>query len=373
MVVHNSGSAQRAAHTADQARALGGKMIPELHENILPYISRYTSLKKVSAHEWAGSCPVCGGHDRFKVNDQRGWFCRHCTGSEKWGDLADFTKLVFGWSLHETLSRFNLDRRATAEEIAVAEERRKAIDEEARKAEAEKQAVIHTQLTQSPDWRIYHDNLDKYPSSRQAWHERGLSDDWIEYYRLGYSPSRRFNNGDSYFESASLTIPYFRPVYTPNDEGGDDVTWQVIQLKHRLLSDNTPGGKYRPHLSGAGNHLFFTDLFQRSIFGDLLIVEGEIKAIVTWAALWIGLECLAPNMTIIGIPGQGWRSEWVEQFNQANRVFICLDPDAQTSAMRLMGMIRKPAKNILLPDKIDDLINIGVLDGEKLLELCNGT
>jgi hypothetical protein len=346
-------------------------MIPELHNNIVSYVGKYATIKKVSAHEWAGPCPVCGGTDRLKVNDQRGWFCRHCTGDQKWGDIADFTQLVFGWSLKETLQHFNLDKRATPEEIATMDAARKESDALARNAELEQQEAVHDQLTNSPDWRAYHNNLSDH-RARDLWHKRGLSDEWIEYYCLGYSPSRRFGNGETTFESASLTIPYFRPIFTQNTEGGADVTWRVVQLKHRLLSDNTPGGKYRPHLSGAGNHLFYTDLYQRHIYGDLLIVEGEIKAMVTWASLWAEYTSLAPNMTVIGIPGQGWRAEWAEQFNLADRVFICLDPDAQTSAKRLAGMICKPVKNILLPDKIDDLINIGVLDGFKLLEICNG-
>lgn len=344
-------------------------MIPELRQNIVGYISRYTNLRKISAHEFAGPCPVCSGRDRFHVHEEKGWFCRHCTGAEKFGDIADFTKLAFGWSLKETLRQFGLDRRATPEEVASMDAERKAQEAHQREQEAARQAQVHAQLTQSQEWRVYNDNLNKYPEARELWHKRGLSDDWIAYYGLGYSPLRRFGSDGSAFECASLTIPYHRPVFSQHPDGGADVTWQVIQLKHRLLGDDTPGGKYRPHLAGAGNHLFFTDLHQRNIFGDVLLVEGEIKAMVVWASLWLGEEIIYPNLTVIGLPGKSPREDWYEQFNRADRVYTCLDPDAQDSAARMAARITKPVKNILLPDKVDDLIVMGVLDGRKLVEL----
>ncbi|HXZ16788.1 MAG TPA: primase-helicase zinc-binding domain-containing protein [Roseiarcus sp.] len=34
-------------------------------------------LKRIGAAEFAGPCPVCGGHDRFSANVQKGaWNCR---------------------------------------------------------------------------------------------------------------------------------------------------------------------------------------------------------------------------------------------------------------------------------------------------------
>lgn len=346
-------------------------MIPELHQNLVSYIGRFTTLKKVAAHEWAGPCPACGGTNRLHVHDEKGFFCRQCIG-EKFGDLADFTKLAFGWTLQRTLQEFHLDRRADPAEVARMEAERKARQQAERQAEVAQQEQVHAQLTACPDWMTYHHNLDIYPDAREMWHKRGLPDDWIEYYRLGYCPSRRYMHDGEWFERPSLTIPTFRPVFMQNPEGGADVSWRVVQLKHRLLGEQSPGGKYRPHMAGAGNQLFFTDVYQQNVTGDLLLVEGEIKAMVTWAALWIGDDCLMPNVTVIGMPGKSAREDWLEQFNLAERVYICLDPDAQETARRLAARIAVPVKNILLPDKIDDLITLGVLDGPKLFEILEG-
>jgi hypothetical protein len=165
-------------------------------------------------------------------------------------------------------------------------------------------------------------------------------------------------------------MPYFRPVSTKNAEGGDDVTWRVIGLQHRLLIPNPPGGKYRPHLRGAGKHLFYADIFQNGpTTCDLLIVEGEAKAMVTQAAMWTGEDAIAPNLSVIGVPGKGWKEEWITEFRQSPQVFICLDPDATDSARKLAAAIGPQARVVLLPDKIDDLIVMGILDGWKILEI----
>jgi len=348
-------------------------MIPELKTNLVDRIGKYVPLKKVAAHEWASGCPRCSGKDRFRVNDQHGWFCRQCHNEPgsggHWMDYADFTAFAFGWTLKETLRSLGIERKLTPAEIATLEAERKAAQIEAMAEEAAKQAQVHKRLTDCGDWSYYYQNLEKYPDARAMWNKRGLSDTWIDYYRLGYNPGREFSSGDEKFTSASLTIPYFRPTFTQNPEGGADVSWTVIGLQHRLLADNPPGGKYRPHFAGAGKHLFFADLHERQVAPvDVLIVEGEIKAMVTWSSLWDGDTCLYP-ISVIGVPGKGWREDWLGTFRKANRVTIILDPDATESARRLEKAIGERARVILLPEKIDDLIVMGVLDGFKLIEI----
>lgn len=355
-------------------------MMPEIQNiDIVALIGRDVPLRKVSAHEWASPCPRCGGRDRFRVNDQKkGFFCRHCIGEPgsggKWGDAVDYLRFAYNISFREALQRLHLDRRATTEEIEQMQAERRRAEEEQRKQEREEQARVQLQLNQNPEWWAYHHNLFRYPEAVQMWHDRGLSDAWINYYGLGYCPQRQwYVRDDKSFESASLTIPYLNPQFCKEGDHEEFKGWRITALQHRLLIENPPGGKYRPHLAGAGKQLFFTDVFQRNVMGDLLIVEGEVKAMVTWASLWIDGELIAPNLTVVGVPGHGWREEWLEQFRKAERSFVCLDPDAdaQKAAKRLLPMLNKP-KNILLPDKIDDLINAGVLNGWKLLSLMEG-
>ena len=58
--------------------------------DLLAMAQRYTTLKRAASSgggEYAGPCPMCGGHDRFHVQPQEGrWLCRHCTEG-KWQDV----------------------------------------------------------------------------------------------------------------------------------------------------------------------------------------------------------------------------------------------------------------------------------------------
>src|SRR5437588_794884 len=55
--------------------------------DILQVIGRDTVLSRVAKYEVAGPCPMCGGHDRFRVNTQLNrWWCRRCSPTEHWDD-----------------------------------------------------------------------------------------------------------------------------------------------------------------------------------------------------------------------------------------------------------------------------------------------
>ena len=43
-----------------------------------PQIANALNLKKCGAHEYAGPCPVCGGTDRFRINEHKGELKHHC-------------------------------------------------------------------------------------------------------------------------------------------------------------------------------------------------------------------------------------------------------------------------------------------------------
>jgi phage/plasmid primase-like uncharacterized protein len=63
-------------------------------------------LKKVSANEWAGPCPRCGGTDRFSVNTRKRVFnCRR--SDESGGDVIDMVRYVTGCSFMEACELIN--------------------------------------------------------------------------------------------------------------------------------------------------------------------------------------------------------------------------------------------------------------------------
>ena len=65
-------------------------------------VSRYVSLQRITASEWEGACPKCGGSDRLHCTAEW-WFCRQC--HEKRGDSIEFMRFVTGCAFREATER----------------------------------------------------------------------------------------------------------------------------------------------------------------------------------------------------------------------------------------------------------------------------
>lgn len=343
--------------------------------NLVSLVETVTKLRRVTPNEWAGPCPRCGGNDRFRVNTEKGWFCRKCEGAPgsggHWKDAIDFVMWRDNVPFKTAVLVLAGNSTVTEEDIRRIAKEREERERLERIEKAERMAAAREELNHFSDWKTYNENLKTYPEARALWRGRGLSDDWQDYYGLGYCVAREWRYKDTSFISDSLTIPYHLPVCKNFPGEGMEYKWAEIDLKHRLLKPLSSGDKYRHHISGLGNNLFITDLFKRldCLFGDLLIVEGEIKAMVTWAAMWAGDDCLLPNVTVISVPGKNWTSEWIENFRAADRVFVNLDPDANREADILVSAIGQNARQVRLPGKIDDLILAGALDHQKIYQI----
>jgi hypothetical protein len=71
--------------------------------DILDVAGRYTTLKRVTAIEYAGPCPVCGGRDRFGVNTRKQvWNCRGC---DQGGDVVALVQHAGGLLFRDAVER----------------------------------------------------------------------------------------------------------------------------------------------------------------------------------------------------------------------------------------------------------------------------
>ena len=69
---------------------------------------RYTTLKRVTAIEGAGPCPICGGRDRFSVNGHKQvWNCRGC---DRGGDVIALMQHVEALPFREAVERLTGER-----------------------------------------------------------------------------------------------------------------------------------------------------------------------------------------------------------------------------------------------------------------------
>jgi phage/plasmid primase-like uncharacterized protein len=84
------------AHIVEQARAV----------RIEDEIARRGIVLKRQGQELVGSCPKCGGRDRFSVAPTKGvWNCRHCKTPDMKGDVIGFTMWCDGIEFPEAVGR----------------------------------------------------------------------------------------------------------------------------------------------------------------------------------------------------------------------------------------------------------------------------
>ena len=279
-------------------------------------------FKRAGRDEWHGPCPRCGGRDRFVIftdRDYPSWnyFCRQCDPEGGWIDELNPM-------LKEPLSPEK-----------AAQIKRNA-EERFYKAQQEMEAAIRD-LQQTEAWITYHEQqTDK---SRRLWESWGIPEFWQDFYKLGYDPDRTIWTDGAEWHTPTMTIPIFEAK-----------SWECLNVRHRLLKPPSPGDKYRPERSGLPAALFVA-YPDEPVRGKTLLVEGEKKAMVSF------ITADDPFMQAVGIPGKNPSSELLEQMDDCDPLYICMDPDARQDAVKLARQLGTERTRIIeLPDKIDDLI-----------------
>ena len=297
--------------------------------------------------EWRGNCPLHGGDNPtgFAIytgpDGKQRWQCftRDCGH----GDLIDFVARWRGTDLAGALRFLTGDAQpdpATVQRLATERAERAA---EALKAEIARAQAALDDLLASQRVDTFAANLQANERARHLWRQRGIIDEMQDYWRLGFCPS--FTVGDT--ETPTLTIPVF---------GGG---WELRTLRHRLLNPPKPGDKYRPDRAGLGNHVFMADPDAGWNSSRVLVVEGEIKAMVVYQTLD------DPAIQVIGIPGKTAAQQVIAALGEGGRdVVICLDPDAQAESQSIARQVG--GRVLMLVDKVDDAILSGSLDKSAL-------
>lgn len=227
--------------------------------NLLDLIGPDTRLRRVAATrggEYAGPCPFCGGHDRLRVQpDQGRWWCRNCSDDEHWLDAIEYVRRRDRVDFVEACARLDLldlthaaprDTRGTTRVPPLKEE-----------------------IPPSPEWRhramVVVDRLeailwsDRGVRARRWLNARGLNDETLKRWRVGYAPSRS--------RIAGLDVPH-----------GIALPWfargEIWQIKVR-----TPNGKPK-YLAIAGGHPFLFGADTLDGCFAAVLVEGEFDSML---------------------------------------------------------------------------------------------
>lgn len=295
------------------------------------------NLKQVSG-EWRGRCVLHNGDNStafsvHKSGDGRyRWNCftrTECGG----GDAVDFMMKWRNCDFKTAVQYLGGDTKQDPVEVAQLAAARAMRVEQSLKEQIEIAQRALEDLQSARRWLEYHENLDTYPETRELWARRGIPQVYQDYWQFGYSPSYRAMTKNGLLSTPTLTIPIY-------DKG-----WEILNIRHRLLNPLNPQDKYRPERSGLPAHPFMCDPDVGYDCERILILEGEIKAAVTYITMD------DPKLQMIGIPGKKITNDLHEKLT-GQSIWICLDPDAQEEADKLGKQLH--ARIITFPFKIDD-------------------
>lgn len=298
-------------------------------------------------------CPIHKGEndsafELYRLNGEDRWHCHTTCGD---GNAIDFVMIWRGLNFVDACLYLggedkNIDPAHIAQQAA--DKAARAVAEMAEQL-AKYQGVLD-ELRSTQRWLEYHAHLeDDDCAARGLWAKRGVPEYWQEYWQLGYNPLFSVYTKAGQWHTPTLTIP----IYGDNHE--------VMSIRHRLLNPPNPTDKYRPERAGLKATPFICDLEKGSSnFERVLVVEGEIKSMVTYQTLD------SEAWQVIGIQGKNSFAQLIPTL-AGKDVWICFDPDADEQALEAARATK--ARVIMLKEKIDDAILGGYMDTSGLRRL----
>jgi DNA primase len=342
------------------------------NSNLLALVESDVKLIKISTTgdgEYEAPCPFCGGKDRFHIQPffEGGarWFCRNCTNS-KWQDVINYVMR------REKCDFITACRKLTNGDLP---QTNQMIRHE------------HTSTPYAPpqvDWqseaRKYiarcQEDLWTNPKAKKALEylrkDRGLKDDTILHFKLGYSSGIQ-GEGDFYV-AKGITIPCSIK---------DDIWYIKIRLvpgevtKCGYCKEFIPGpgicpkcGKENKYKGVKGNRPAALYNADDLVEGDLaLLTEGEFDCQIAWQELNKYVPCVTMG-SATNIPDL---TTWGEYLRRPCVLLAAYDNDnpGSTRAHEMAKMLGEVVKLVALPAGIKD-INALYLSGADLYNWIKG-
>ena len=313
------------------------------------------------ANEWTFLCQF---HAEKTVGGFHVWKDRyHCFSCGEAGDIFDWRQKIHNQPLIEAIKFYGGDNEMDREAVLkfASERAEQAAKELEQKIEQAKAAL--KDLREAQVWEKYHNTLLSAPNARAIWRGRGIPDWWQEWWKLGYCESyslwrRGETDWEEWWKSPTISIPIW----------GHD--WEIYNVKHRLLLPPESGDKYIQEKKHVPQYPFIAN--NDLNHGKLLLIEGEIKAMVTF------VTCDDIELQIAGIPGAEPSAACLEVFDNYDPIYVCLDPDAyekkrdKSQVEKLINKLGEDRTRLIwIPTKIDDAILARELDKSMIKRLMN--
>lgn len=332
--------------------------------NILDIIGQYVQLHR-SGSNWFGLCPFhTEKTGSFSVNEPKQFF--HCFSCGRGGNvfkfLMEIEDLTFPEAVYRTaeLAGIELDAKYLPQNIAGAEDTQ---------SETGRLKQLYAQAGQ-----LYHHILVNTKLGQPALdylHERGLSDELIAEFQLGYAPQAEILQ--AFFHEKKLDdYQTLRKSGLFSEREGENLaerfndrimfpirnqTGQIIAFSGRLLTPDKKLPKYLNSPEGIlfnkRKVLFNFDKAKKTIRHEskVYLFEGFMDVLAVWrAGIKNGVASMGTSLT----------SEQIYLLEQtASKLYICYDGDlpgrkATKRALELIAPLSKfELGTILLPEKLD--------------------
>lgn len=332
--------------------------------NILDIVGQYVQLHR-SGSNWFGLCPFhTEKTGSFSVNESKQFF--HCFSCGRGGNvfkfLMEIEDLTFPEAVYRTaeLAGIELDSKYLPQNVAGAEDTQ---------SETGRLKQLYTQAGQ-----LYHHILVNTKLGQPALdylHERGLSDELIAEFQLGYAPQAEILQ--AFFHEKKLDdYQTLRKSGLFSEREGENLaerfndrimfpirnqTGQIIAFSGRLLTPDKKLPKYLNSPEGIlfnkRKVLFNFDKAKKTIRHEskVYLFEGFMDVLAAWrAGIKNGVASMGTSLT----------SEQIYLLEQtASKLYICYDGDlpgrkATKRALELIAPLSKfELGTILLPEKLD--------------------
>jgi len=305
-----------------------------LQTDLFELVSQAGGVMKKNGDGWRGACPIHVGSNETAfsifVGDDGLYYWKCFSDCNAGGDAIEFVKLWRGLDFLRAVEYLGGNTQCDPEELArLAKERNQKAQERAERERRIAEQTL-TDLRHAEKHLYYHEHA--HPWVKNEWQRRGLDESWQGFWYLGGCEDFVINDG---YHTPTITIPIF------NERR------EILNIRHRLMKPQTPKDKYRPERTGLRQVPFLAMPEMGYHVDEILVVEGEIKAAVTYSIMG-GMD-----IQVIGVPGQGMFKHLVDELKD-KKIIVCPDPGAEEPAYQFAKDVG--GRYFTLPGKIDDYL-----------------
>lgn len=318
--------------------------------NLLEYIENYTNTKakKVGKSYILTTCPKCGHKDHFSINVDENYyksFSNCCKGGTIVDFIEEFEKLSTDEAIEKTLSLAHIDNLKSRGDL------NKYKKGGLNKMNANFNNVIN--------------EAHKNVGQTDYFHNRGLGDEIINKYKLGYSDAG-FNfaiNNDSDINETENDIFQYYKYYLPILDEKNDCSYFITRIDDGVVPSNLDIKKNH-NLLGYSVQLFNQRYIEHSELFDnkyIFIVEGIFDAL---SIEDLGYKAIALNSSS---NAKKFISIIERNKNKLNEINFILIPDNDKAGEEVQKLLENEFKRLKLNLQVCKLTN-KVKDANELLQ-----